>query len=84
MLLVSFLVYPSYTEIQQISSYIVIEIACLKEFRVSSKIIRTHWVHDFVSIWYVGLVIMFKINSNMTWFFSPIKSTDTNSALLAR
>ena len=21
-------------------------------------------------------------NSNMTWFFSPIKSTDTNSALL--
>ena len=23
-------------------------------------------------------------NSNMTWFFSPIKSTDTNSALLAR
>ena len=22
-------------------------------------------------------------NSNMTWFFSPIKSTDTNSALLA-
>ena len=21
------------------------------------------------------------INSNMTWFFSPIKSTDTNSAL---
>ena len=21
--------------------------------------------------------------SNMTWFFSPIKSTDTNSALLA-
>ena len=23
-------------------------------------------------------------DSNMTWFFSPIKSTDTNSALLAR
>ena len=23
-------------------------------------------------------------NSNMTWFFSPIKSTDTNIALLAR
>ena len=21
------------------------------------------------------------MNSNMTWFFSPIKSTDTNSAL---
>ena len=21
------------------------------------------------------------VNSNMTWFFSPIKSTDTNSAL---
>ena len=26
----------------------------------------------------------FIVNSNMTWFFSPIKSTDTNSALLAR
>ena len=23
------------------------------------------------------------VYSNMTWFFSPIKSTDTNSALLA-
>ena len=23
------------------------------------------------------------LNSNMTWFFSPIKSTDTSSALLA-
>ena len=26
---------------------------------------------------------IFIFNSNMTWFFSPIKSTDTNSALLA-
>ena len=23
----------------------------------------------------------FESNSNMTWFFSPIQSTDTNSAL---
>ena len=23
----------------------------------------------------------FKLHSNMTWFFSPIKSTDTNRAL---
>ena len=29
------------------------------------------------------IVVSYKFNSNMTWFFSPIKSTDTNSALFA-
>ena len=28
--------------------------------------------------------VAFKSNSNMTWFFSPIKSTDTNTALFPR
>ena len=39
---------------QQIWSYIDIEIICLKELLVTYKIIRTHRVQDFVSIWYVA------------------------------
>ena len=27
------------------------------------------------------VTVVFNVNSNMTWFFSPIKSTDANSAL---
>ena len=33
------------------------------------------WLH----IWLQQII--YKIYSNMTWFFSPIKSTDANSAL---
>ena len=49
-----FLVYPSYTEIQQIWSYIDIEITCLKELLVTQKIIRTHRVQYTVNIWCVA------------------------------
>ena len=45
------LVHPSYTELQQIWSYIDIDITCLKELLVTYKIIRTHRVQDIVSIW---------------------------------
>ena len=45
--------YPSPTEIQQIWSYIDIEITWLKEILVTLKIIRTHMVQDIVSISYV-------------------------------
>ena len=48
-----FLVYPSYTEIQQIWSYIDIEIICLKELLVTQKIIRTRRVQG-VNIWCVA------------------------------
>ena len=50
MFLVCFWVYPSYTEIQQIWSYIDIEITCLKEFL--EKILRTYRMQDIVSIWH--------------------------------
>ena len=46
--------YPSHTEIQQIWSYIDIEITCLKEILVTLKIIITHRVQDIVSISYVA------------------------------
>ena len=49
-----FLIYSSYTEIQQIWSYIDIEITCLKGLLVNKKIIRTDRVQDIVSIWYVA------------------------------
>ena len=52
--LVCFWVYPSYTEIQQIWSYIDIEITYLKELLVAYKISRTHRVNAFVSIWYMA------------------------------
>ena len=43
-----------YTEVQQIWSYIDIEITCLKELPVTLEIIRIHMVQDSVSIlWYV-------------------------------
>ena len=51
--LVCFWVYPLYTEIQQIWSYIDIETTCLKELIVTEKIIRTHRMKDIVSIWYM-------------------------------
>ena len=54
MFFVCFWIYPSYTEIQQIWSYIDIEITCLKGLLVTWKIIRTHRVQDIVSIWYVA------------------------------
>ena len=54
MFLVCFWVYPSYTEIQQIWSYIDIEITCQKELLVTQKIIRTRRVQDTVNIWYVA------------------------------
>ena len=56
MILLLFWVYPSYSEVQQIWSYIDIEITCtcLKELFVILEIIRTHIVQDSVSIWYVG------------------------------
>ena len=54
MFLVCFWVYPSYTEMQQIWSYIDIEITCLKELLVTKKITKTPRVQDIVSIWYVA------------------------------
>ena len=48
-----FLAYPSYTEIQQIWSYIDIEITSLKELLVTLEIKITHRVQDIVSMWYV-------------------------------
>ena len=32
----------------------------------------------------LGGKILFPMVNNMTWFFSPIKSTDANSALFSR
>ena len=52
--LVCFRVYTSYTKIQQIWSYIDIEITCLKELLVTLKMKKTHRVQDIVSIWYVA------------------------------
>ena len=49
-----FLVYPSYTEVQQIWSYIDILITCLKELLVTLEIIRTQRMQDIVSVWYVA------------------------------
>ena len=49
-----FWIYPSYSEIQQIWSYIDIEITCLKELLVIQKIIRTQRVQDTVNIWCVA------------------------------
>ena len=43
-----------YTEIQQIWSYIDIEITCLKELLVTQKIIRTRRMQDTVNIWCVA------------------------------
>ena len=51
---ICFWVYPSHTEIQQIWSYIDIEITCLKEILVTKKIIRIHRVQDIVIIWCVA------------------------------
>ena len=66
------LVYPTYTEIQQIWSYIATEITCLKKLLVTKKIIRTHNVQDIVSKRYVavrkfGLVIDSRIK---IWYCS--------------
>ena len=52
--LVSFWVYPSYTEVQQIWSYIGIVITCLKELLWTLEIIRTHKMQDIVIIMYVA------------------------------
>ena len=54
MFVVCFWVYPSYTEVQQIWSYIDIEIPCLKERLVTLKIIRTPRVQDIVCVWCVA------------------------------
>ena len=54
MFLVSFWIYPSYTEIQKIWSYIDINITCLKELLVTLEIIRRHWVRNNVSIWHMA------------------------------
>ena len=49
-----FLAYPSYTEKQQIWSYIDIEITCLKEHVVTLEIKRTFSVKDMMNISYVA------------------------------
>ena len=49
---VSCWVYPSYAKVQQIWSYIDIEITCLNELLEILEILRTQRMLDIVSIWY--------------------------------
>ena len=48
--------------LKYIWSYIDIEITCLKELHVTEKIIRTHRVHDIISIWYVAARKLFVLS----------------------
>ena len=54
MLYASFCAQLLYSEIKTIWSYNDIEITCLKELISTLEIIRTHRVHDIVSMWYMA------------------------------
>ena len=78
-----FLLYPSYTEIQQIWSYIRIEIACLKDFLVTKKIIRTPRVQDIVSICYVvARTICLVVDSQVTIWSCTMSYKNCHQTLL--
>ena len=64
------LVYPSYTEIQQIWSFIDIEITCLKELLVTQKIIKTRREQDTVNIWCVAARKLFLIVDSQVMIWS--------------
>ena len=60
-----FLAYLSYTEIQQIWSYIDIEITCMKELLVTSEILRTHMVRC-KTLWVCGMWLFVVLDSPVT------------------
>ena len=82
MFLVCFWVYPLYTEIQQIWSYIDIEIACLKELLVTQEIIRTHRVQDTVNIWCMAARKLCVIVDKQVMIWSCTLSYISSSPLL--